>query len=264
MHIFLQKKGRGVVSPGPIEPGRYYHEVVRNGQYLMPQFTSSFILASDLKVYFPGLGIWNDSDTDNQTNNAVNILMKYTYAPNLEGGYGPFSFRPVDGTVNNIHNFRVERSRGGILISIPGAQIIGYITTVISKFPSNQTLPTNSTPCQELPSSAHHRKESPSMGNRRRRRSVDEHREDTAHHLDILQLAKSLFSEKLSESDSFLHRNGFLTPIQSVHRLMDQVASSNERVVEFMDSLNSAGKGDSASAYQNKTSKINQQFITSR
>ena len=231
-----------MVSPGPVEPGSYYQEVLQNGNYLMPQFTSSFILANEIKIYFPGLGIWNDSDTDNETNNAVNVLMKYTYAPNLAGGYGPFSFAPAGGPLNNVHNFRVERSRGGILISIPGAQIIGHITTVIPKFPSNQTLPTNSTPCQESPSSAHHGKESPSEGNRRRRRSVDEHKEDIAHHLDILQLAKSLFSEKLSESDSFLHRNGFLTPIQSVHKLMDQVASSNERVVEFMDTLNSAGK----------------------
>ena len=261
MHIVvvnLQKKGRGVVSPGPIEPETYYREVVRNRQYLMPQFTSSFILASDVKIYFPGLGIWNDSDADDQTNNAVNILMKYTYSPNLEGGYGPFSFAPVDDAINNVHSFRVERSRGGILISIPGAQIIGYITTVISKFPGNQTLPTNSTLCQEPPSSIHQGAESPPTGNTRRRRSLDEDKEGTAHHLDILQLAKSLFSEKLSESDSFLHRNGFLTPIQSVHRLMDQVASSKERVIEFMDTLNSAAKGDPASAYQNKTSRMNQ------
>ena len=58
----------------------------------------------------------------------------------------------------------------------------------------------------------------------------------------MMQLAKSLFSEKLSESDSFLHRSEFLTPFQSVHRLMDEVATSKDRVSEFMETLNSEGK----------------------
>ena len=138
------------------------------------------------------------------------------------------------------------------------------MTTVIPKFPGNQTLPTNSTPCQEPPSSIHQGAESLPTGNTRQRRSLDEDKDGTAHHLDILQLAKSLFSEKLSESDSLLHRNGFLTPIQSVHRLMDQVASSKECVIKFMDTLNSAGKGDPTSAYQNGTSRMNQPFITTK
>ena len=261
--VDLQKKGRGVVSPGQLEPRRHYQEVVKNGHYLMPQFTSSFILASDVKVYFPSLGIWNDSDADGQTNNAVNILMKYTYAPNLEGGYGPFSFVPADGAINNVHSFRVERNRGGILITIPGAQIIGYIATVIPKFPANQTVPTNFTACREPPPSTQG-VDPPPVDSRRRRRSVDEDKEDAPHHLDIMQLAKSLFSEKLSESDSFLHRSGILTPIQSVHRLMDKVASSKDRIVEFMEGLNSAGKEDPASAYQNGTARMNKPFITSR
>ena len=275
-YLFLtpQKKGRGVVSPGPLEPERYYQEVVRNGDYLMPQFTSAFILASDVKVYFPGLGIWNDTDVDDHTNSAVNILMKYTYAPNLEGGYGPFSFVPADGAINNVHTFRVERSRGGILITVPGAQIIGYITTVISKFPDNQTIPNNSTPCQEPPPLRHHENDPPPEENiKRRRRSTDEAKKDARQGFDMLQLAKSLFSEKLSESDSFLHKNGFVTPFQSVHRLMEEVATSKDKVVEFMETLNydrkearplALNQRDPASVYHNGTASKSQQFITSR
>ena len=271
MLYIQQKKGRGAVSPGPLEPARYYQEVIRRGEYLMPQFTSSFILASNIQVYFPGLGVWNDSDTDNQTNNAVNVLMKYTYAPNLGGGYGPFSFVPADGAINNIHSFRVERSRGGILLTIPGAQVIGYITTVIPKFPENQTSPTNATACQEMPPSSDHAADTPSESNRRRRRSVEE---DQPQHqiLDMMQLAKSLFSDKLTESDSYLHRNGLLTPTQSVHRLMDDVTLSKERVLDFMETLGADGKGrpitlhqrDPASPYQNGTASVNQPVVTSR
>ena len=265
-----------MVSPGPLEPGWYYQEVARNGHYLMPQFTSALILASDVKVYFPGLGVWNDTDGDDQTNNAVNILMKYTYAPNLDGGYGPFSFVPADGASNNVHSFRVERSRGGILITVPGAQVIGYITNVISKFPDNQTLPNATISCRELPSSSHRMEtETPVPGdsNKRRRRSIEEQKKDIPRRPDVMQLAKTLFSEKLSESDSFLHKNGLLTPFQSVHRLMDEVAASKDRVTEFMETINSEGKEarplgltqrDPASVYVNATASMSQQFVTSR
>ena len=264
-----------MVSPGPLEPGWYYREVVKNGHYLLPQFTSALILASDVKIYFPGLGVWNDTDSDEQTNNAVNILMKYTYAPNLEGGYGPFSFVPADGAINNVHSFRVERSRGGILIAVPGAQVIGYITTIISKFPDNQTFPNASISCQEPPSSPHHTDETPSPGNsnKRQRRSIEEVKKGVPQRFDVMQLVNSLFSEKLSESDSFLHKNGFLTPFQNVHRLMDEVTTSKDRVMEFMETLNSEGKEvrqlgltqrDPASLYQNGTASMNQQFVTSR
>lgn len=271
--IILQKQGRGVVSPGPLEPGWYYQEVVRNGRYLMPQFTSALILASDVKVYLPGLGVWNDTDGDDETNNAVNILMKYTYAPNLDGGYGPFSFVPADGAINNVHSFRVERSRGGILITVPGAQVIGYITNVISKFPANQTLPNATASCRELPSSSHPTgDETPDQGdnNKRQRRSIVEMKEDLPQRFDVMQLANSLFSEKLSESDSFLHKNGFLT---SVHRLMDEVTTSKDRVMEFMETFNTEGKEarplgltqrDPASVYQNGTASMSQQFVTSK
>ena len=236
----------------------------------MPQFTSSFIVASDIRVYFPGLGVWNDSDTDNQTNNAVNILMKYTYAPNLGGGYGPFSFVPADGAINNVHSFRVERSRGGILLTVPGAQVIGYISTVIPKFPYNQTSPTNSTACLEPPSSSGNAQDSPTGTNRRRRRSVEENNPKPP---DIMQLAKTLFSERLSASDSYLHKNGLLTPTERVHTLMDEVAHSKERVLDFMETLDADGKGrritlhqqDPASPYQNGTAgSISQPVMTSR
>ena len=263
-----------MVSPGPLEPGWYYQEVIRNGDYLMPQFTSAFILASDVKVYFPGLGVWNDTDGDDQTNNAINILMKYTYAPNLDGGYGPFSFVPANGA-NNVHNFRVERNRGGILITVPGAQVIGYVTNIISKFPDNQTLPNATLSCRELSSSSDHTEaETPGQRDKRRRRSTvtEEYKKDIPRRFDVMQLAKSLFSEKLSESDSFLHKNG-LTPFQSVHRLMDEVATSKDRVMEFMEILNSEEKEgrtlgltqrDPASVYHNGTASMSQQFVTSR
>ena len=103
-------------------------------------------------------------------------------------------------------------------------------------------MPNATLSCRELPSSSDHTEaETPGQSdNKRQRRSTEEQRKDVPRRFDVMQLAKSLFSEKLSESDSFLHKNG-LAPFQSVHRLMDEVATSKDRVMELMETLNSKG-----------------------
>lgn len=238
MHIKLQKKGRGIVSPGPLEPSRHFHKVVRNGQYLMPQYTTSFILANEIKIFFPGLGISKDSDTDNNTNNAVNVLMRYAYAPNLEGGYGPFSFVPPEGTKQDVHNFRVERTKGGIQLTIPGAQIVAYISTVIPRFPAHQPQIPNEEECIEHPASARkHTGAHEHSSGKRRRRSVESFEDQRK--VDMMELARNLFSQELKESDSSLHRNGFIKPREGIQKLMDDVTETKENFEEFLQTLTS-------------------------
>ena len=243
MYYYLQKKGRGLVSPGPLEPARHFHEVIRNGQYLMPQYTTSFILANDIKIFFPGLGIVNDSDIDNQTNNAINTLMRYAYAPNLEGGYGPFSFVPAEGAKKDVHNFRVERINGGIQLTIPGAQIVAYVSTVISRFPADQPPPPEAKECIEHPASkAKPASSHEQSSRRRRRRDVDDLEGETAP-VDMMELARSLFSQELSESDSYLHRNGFIEPIgEGIQKLMDGVTEAKESFEQLIQTITSPGK----------------------
>ena len=239
----LQKKGRGLVSPGPLQPARHFHEVVRNGQYLMPQYTTSFILANDIKIFFPGLGTVNDSDIDNQTNNAINTLMRYAYAPNLEGGYGPFSFVPADGTKQDMHNFRVERVNGGIQLSIPGAQIVAYVSTVIPRFPADQPPPPKAEECIEHPASRAKRTPSRERSSRRRRRrDVDDFEEETKP-VDMMELARSLFSQELTESDSYLHRNGFIKPIgEGIKKLMDGVSEAKDNFEQLIQTITSGNE----------------------
>ena len=238
----LQKKGRGLVSPGPLEPARHFQEVARNGDYLMPQYTTSFILANDIKIYFPGLGTVNDSDADNETNNAINTLMRYAYAPNLEGGYGPFSFVPAEGTKRDMHNFRVERIDGGIQLTIPGAQIVAYVSTVISRFPANQPPPPEAKECIEHPASkAKPTSSHEQSSRRRRRRDVDDLEGETAP-VDMMELARSLFSQELSESDSYLHRNGFIKPSpidigEEVQKLKHQVNDAEDSFEQFIHGI---------------------------
>ena len=86
----------------------------------MLQFTSSLIIASNFSLFIPGLGSWRDeyaTDIDNHANGIINILMKYTYAPTLQGGYGPFTLAPKGGSQTDAHNFRLEERNGGDLIT---------------------------------------------------------------------------------------------------------------------------------------------------
>ena len=115
------------MSPGPLKPLNYFHQVAKTGQYLMPQFTSSLIVASNISLFFPGIGSWRNeyaNEIDNHTNGIMNILMKYTYAPTLEGGYGPFTLAPIGGFRTDAHNFRLEKRNGGVLITVPGHKLL--------------------------------------------------------------------------------------------------------------------------------------------
>ena len=206
----------------------------------MPQYTTSFILANDIKIFFPGLGTVNDSDSDNETNNAINTLMRYAYAPNLEGGYGPFSFVPAEGTKQDVHNFRVERINGGIQLTIPGAQLVAYVTTVIPRFPANQPPPPTAEQCIEHPASKAKPTPSHDQSNRRRRRrDVDDFEGETAP-VDMMELARSLFSQELTESDSYLHRNGFIKPIgEGIQKLIDGVSEAKENFDQLIQTITS-------------------------
>jgi hypothetical protein len=209
----------------------------------MPQYTTSFILANDIKISFPGLGTVNDSDADNETNNAINTLMRYAYAPNLEGGYGPFSFVPAESTKMDVHNFRVERINGGIQLTIPGAQIVAYISTVISRFPADQPPPPKAKECIEHPASKAKPTSSHDQSSRRRqRRDVDDLEGETAP-VDMMELARSLFSQELTESDSYLHRNGFIKSVpigEEVQKLKDKVDDSEDSFERFIHGIMSS------------------------
>ena len=174
-----------------LNPSSYFNQVAESGQYIMPQYISSLLLASNVTIFFPGLGAWNDTDDDDDTNEVINILMKYTYAGNVDGGYGPIMFTPASLN-GNVHKFRVERKNGGILISLSGAQVIAYIKTVVPKFPRDQENPPDPVFCDDEDHPAEQRK--------RRRRSVLDDSLHQSTSVNMRELAKSLFSNHNAHS----------------------------------------------------------------
>ncbi len=117
--------------------------------------------------------------------------MKYAYAQVLTGGVGPFN---IETKQNLVHKFQLKRQNGGLLLTIPGGQVIGYILKTVPKFPDKQEEPILAPlNCTTLPVQHSNRK----------RRSVSEEsypKEMT----DMKQLARSLFSEGLRETSEYV------------------------------------------------------------
>ena len=72
---------------------------------------------------------------------------------------------------------------------------------------------------------------------KRQHRSVDDF-EEGAKSTDMIELARNLFSEELKESDSYLHRNGFIEPIgQRIQKLVDDVVDAKKSFEQFVHAI---------------------------
>lgn len=209
--------------------------MAHSGNYLLPHYVSAFIVASNVQLFFPGLGSWNSTDYENQTNEAINILMKYAYAPVLTGGVGPFSFAIPAG---DEHNYQLRRKNGGLLITLPGGQVIGYIMKTMPKFPLNQSMPPmDFVECDEDPTSS-------SQPNLRAKRSVSEDLPQTGA-FSIKELAKSLFSEKvgplLPADHLALMRDREVLSTQYIEKLIQDGDVKKEQLAQFIRSIEKNG-----------------------
>ena len=128
-----------MVSPGPLLYDSYFKDIISTGQYLLPQYVHAMILASEITIYFPKLGSWEHSD-DQGSSVVLNALMEYAFAERLSGSFGPFNFDIHEMQATGDHNFHVRRKRfnGGIVVTLPGTQLVGYIMNIVPKFPSEQ------------------------------------------------------------------------------------------------------------------------------
>ena len=62
--------------------------------------------------------------------------MEYAFAERLTGNVGPFSFH--NGASNHNYQIRRKKFNGGLMITLPGAQIVGYVMNSVPKFPFTQ------------------------------------------------------------------------------------------------------------------------------
>ena len=103
--------------------------------YVMPEYVTSFLLARDVKLQFSGL----DS---NSVSRAMQAMFGYSIdvgaslilegVPLVVGGSGNLGFR------FSRNSMTADRTANGMIIEIPGAQVIGYYTQVMPQFPKEQ------------------------------------------------------------------------------------------------------------------------------
>ncbi len=113
------------VAPGPMSDEIKFIKDIVDKNYLLPEYVTSFLLARNVQLEFKGI-------TADVAAHAVSV----SHRASVSGGWGPFrgSFSYSYG--RRERTFSAEASSNGLRITIPGAQVIGYITQVMPKFPA--------------------------------------------------------------------------------------------------------------------------------
>ena len=114
------------IAPGSEDPETKYYDLVTDNKvrYLLPEYPSSFLLARNLELQFSGMddkAVWH-------------AMSEYTRSTS-GGGFAFFSMSKSKTKSNSDSNLRVERTASGMRVAIPGAQIIGYYTIKLPRFP---------------------------------------------------------------------------------------------------------------------------------
>lgn len=96
----------------------------RTKTYIMPQYVNAFLLAKDVRLEFRGV----DSSVKSKA-------VQQSASAHMSGHYGPFSASASFSYGSSNSHMQAESTADGLLIKIPGAQIIGYYVTVVPCFP---------------------------------------------------------------------------------------------------------------------------------
>ena len=102
----------------------------------MSEYVTSFLLARNVKLQFSGL----DS---NNVNRAMQLIASLTNSGSvsavMKGVPVMFNFNAQVGVHFGRKSVTADRTANGMIIHIPGAQIIGYYTQVMPQFPKEQS-----------------------------------------------------------------------------------------------------------------------------
>ena len=94
---------------------------------MLPEFVSAFMLAKDIEMEFLGV----DSKTKGHT-------LQQSASGRLSGSYLTFSASSSFSYGSTSSSLQTESTADGLKFKIPGAQLIGYYTTLLPCFPYDQ------------------------------------------------------------------------------------------------------------------------------
>lgn len=130
----MQRAGgnKGVVTY--VAPGKelteteFVQKVTSNNvRYLLPEYTTGFLLARNIEIEFRGL----DSSV-------VSHAMQSSVHDSSGGGFLFFSWSSSVSKSKQKSHTAISKTADGMSIKIPGAQIIGYYTQKLPEFPADQ------------------------------------------------------------------------------------------------------------------------------
>lgn len=116
------------MSPGTsFSNDQSFYQELNRAHYKLPEFPTGFLLARKVELEF------SDVNYD-----VVTSAMSEATSVSGSVGYSFFSAHASYSKNKQTSHVQVQRTSSGMKISIPGAQIIGYYTKVLPKFPLNQ------------------------------------------------------------------------------------------------------------------------------
>ena len=125
----LQANPDVLVSPGEVTPPQHFRELLANGTYQLPLYPTTLLLATDIELTVDVPFIFHTLPT----------LIKLSYDPHVTGGFGPFSFGRLHRASAGDMKFRVGVRDNKISITLPGTQLIGYVSDVVPQHPREPT-----------------------------------------------------------------------------------------------------------------------------
>lgn len=117
------QKSRRFVSTLPMPEVDFVRNVTAR-RYLLPEYTTHFVVAKDLYIHFTSLDPSISSE-----------LLAEAAHPHMRGNYGPFSFSSTIYYQHLVSHTQASTTPDGLILHIPGAQVIGYVTKVLPTFP---------------------------------------------------------------------------------------------------------------------------------
>ena len=117
------------VSPGPLSEKGLKQAISGETDrlYLLPEYVTSFLLGRDVRLEFSGLDA-----------SSISHAMQSMVGASFSGSYDMFSMSAAVGIGKTKQSVNADRTANGMIINIPGAQIIGYYTEVLPTFPRGQ------------------------------------------------------------------------------------------------------------------------------
>lgn len=98
-------------------------------KYQLPEYTTAFLLAKDVRLIFRGI----DASTSS-------LALKESALSQFGGSYGPFSAASSFSHGHVSSDLEVSSQSDGLHIDIPGAQIVGFYTSVLPRFPDHEPI----------------------------------------------------------------------------------------------------------------------------